>query len=273
MYYNGIGLLPFVLALMLSGFFSGYIAGLLGVGGGIIVVPVLYHILSSLGFPSEIIMHVSVATSLGVIIPTGWRSFSSHKKNNSVDEKILKTWLVPTLIGSSIGAIIAGLISGYLLTLFFATIALLVCINLFFGNENLRLGENLPKGIIGFNLPLSVGAFSSMLGIGGGTFNVSLMSLYGTPIHRAVGTSAGLGFFLAIPGTFFFIISGLFVDNLPPMSLGYVNILGLILIAPLSTLSAPLGARYAHSLPKKTLTRIFALFLLLTSLRMFLEVL
>ena len=102
MYYNGIGLLPFVLALMFSGFFSGYIAGLLGVGGGIIVVPVLYHILSSLGFPSEIIMHVSVATSLGVIIPTGWRSFSSHKKNNSVDEKILKTWLVPTLIGSSI---------------------------------------------------------------------------------------------------------------------------------------------------------------------------
>ena len=271
MYYNGIGLLPFVFALIFSGLLSGFVAGLLGVGGGIIIVPILYHVLSSLGFSNDIIMHVSVATSLAIIIPTGWRSYVEHKKNKAVDFLIIKKWIIPTLIGASIGAIIAGLISGFYLTLFFATIALLVCIHLLTYNENLRLGKKLPSGIFSYNIPLLVGSFSSMLGIGGGTFNVSIMSLYGVPIHKAVGTSAGLGFFLSIPGTLFFILTGLFVADLPPGSLGYVNLLGLILIAPLAAISAPIGAKYAHSLPKKTLTRLFAIFLLFTSIRMYLE--
>ncbi|MEC7734742.1 MAG: sulfite exporter TauE/SafE family protein [Pseudomonadota bacterium] len=271
MYYNGIGLIPFIIALALSGIFSGFLAGLLGVGGGIIVVPVLYHVLLSLGFSQDIIMHVSVATSLAIIIPTGWRSYVAHKKNESVDNFILKKWLIPTLIGSAIGAVIAGLISGFYLTFFFATIALLVCINLFLSNEDFKLSNELPSGLFSLNIPLFVGAFSSMLGIGGGTFNVSIMSLYGVPIHKAVGTSAGLGFFLSIPGTLFFILTGFHIANLPPMSLGYVNILGLLLIAPLAAISAPLGAKYAHSLPKKILTRIFAIFLLFTSVRMYLE--
>ncbi len=159
MYYNGIGLLPFLFALIFSGLLSGFIAGLLGVGGGIIIVPVLYHVLSSLGFSSEIIMHVSVATSLAIIIPTGWRSYVTHKRNNAVDFTILKKWLVPTLIGSTIGAIIAGLISGFYLTLFFATIALIVCINLLLQSDNLRLGDQLPSGIFSFNIPLIVGSF------------------------------------------------------------------------------------------------------------------
>ena len=135
-------------------------------------------------------------------------------------------------------------------------------------NDNLRLGDQLPSGIFSFNIPLIVGSFSSMLGIGGGTFNVTIMSLYGVSIHKAVGTSAGLGFFLSIPGTLFFVLTGMFVANLPPGSFGYVNLFGLLLIAPLAALSAPIGAKYAHSLPKKTLTRLFAVFLLLTSIRM-----
>ena len=268
MYYNGIGLLPFVFALIFSGLLSGFIAGLLGVGGGIIIVPILYHVLSSLGFSNDIIMHVSVATSLAIIIPTGWRSYVEHKKNKAVDFLIIKKWIIPTLIGASIGAIIAGLISGFYLTLFFATIALLVCIHLLTYNDNLRLGKKLPSGIFSYNIPILVGSFSS---IGGGTFNVGIMSLYGVPIHKAVGTSAGLGFFLSIPGTLFFILTGLFVADLPPGSLGYVNLLGLILIATLAAISAPIGAKYAHSLPKKTLTRLFAIFLLFTSIRMYLE--
>ena len=271
MYYNGIGLLPFIMALAVSGILSGFLAGLLGVGGGIIVVPVLYHVLLSLGFSQDIIMHVSVATSLAIIIPTGWRSYVAHKRNNAVDESLLRKWLMPTLIGSALGAIIAGLISGFYLTLFFATIALLVCINLLMSNENFRIGKELPTGILSYNIPLFVGSFSSMLGIGGGTFNVSIMSLFGMPIHKAVGTSAGLGFFLSIPGTLFFILTGFYISDLPPGSLGYVNLLGLVLIAPLASISAPLGAKYAHSLPKKILTRIFAIFLFLTSIRMYLE--
>lgn len=271
MYYNGIGLLPFLFALIFSGLVSGFIAGLLGVGGGIIIVPILYHVLSSLGFSSEIIMHVSVATSLAIIIPTGWRSYITHKKNNAVDIYILKKWLLPTLIGSAIGAIIAGLISGFYLTLFFATIALIVCVKLFIQNDNIKIGDKLPDGFLGFNIPLLVGSMSSMLGIGGGTFNVTIMSLYGSSIHKAVGTSAGLGFFLSIPGTIFFILIGMFVSDLPPGSFGYVNLFGLALIAPLASLSAPLGAKYAHSLSKKTLTKLFAFFLLITSIRMYIE--
>ena len=138
-------------------------------------------------------------------------------------------------------------------------------------NENFRIGKELPTGILSYNIPLFVGSFSSMLGIGGGTFNVSIMSLFGMPIHKAVGTSAGLGFFLSIPGTLFFILTGFYISDLPPGSLGYVNLLGLVLIAPLASISAPLGAKYAHSLPKKILTRIFAIFLFLTSIRMYLE--
>ena len=174
-----------------------------------------YHLLV---FPPEIIMHVSVATSLAIIIPTGWRSYATHKRNNAVDFTILKKWLAPTLIGSTTGAIIAGLISGFYLTLFFATIALIVCINLLLQSDNLRLGDQLPSGIFSFNIPLIVGSFSSMLGIGGGAFNVTIMSLYGVSIHKAVGTSAGLGFFLSIPGTLFFVLTGMFVANLPPGS-------------------------------------------------------
>lgn len=267
-----LSLLPFALIISLSGFISGYMAGLLGVGGGIVIVPVLYYFLSLIGVPQDIVMHISVATSLAVIIPTGWRSYQSHKKNNGVDAGILKTWLLPTMLGSIIGANIAGMISGFWLTFIFASIALLVSVNLFISKENFKLGDSIPTGILGNTIPLSVGALSSMLGIGGGTFNVSIMTLYGRSIHTAVGTAAGLGFYLAIPGTLFFIITGWSVDNLPPGSVGYVNLIGLILIAPISTIAAPIGARSAHSLNKRVLTNIFAIFLLFTSIRMFLEI-
>jgi uncharacterized membrane protein YfcA len=267
-----LSLLPFALIISLSGFLSGYIAGLLGVGGGIIIVPLLYHFLSLAGVQQDLIMHISVATSLAVIIPTGWRSFKSHKEKNGVDFQVLRFWLLPTLVGSVIGANIAGFISGFWLTFNFALIALLVSINLFIARDVYRLGDSIPKGFLGFSIPCSVGALSAMLGIGGGTFNVSLMTLFGHPIHKAVGTASGLGFYLAIPGTLFFIITGWNVQNLPPGSLGYVNIIGLLLIAPISSLSAPIGARSAHNLNKKFLTNIFAFFLLLTSARMFLEI-
>ena len=267
-----LSLLPFALIISLSGFISGYMAGLLGVGGGIVIVPVLYYFLSLVGVSQDIVMHISVATSLAVIIPTGWRSYQSHKANDGVDAATLKLWLLPTVIGSIIGANIAGMISGFWLTFIFAVIAFLVSINLFISRENFKLGDTIPRGILGQVMPFSVGALSAMLGIGGGTFNVSLMTLYGRSIHKAVGTAAGLGFYLAIPGTFFFIITGLRVEGLPPGSLGYVNLIGLVLIAPISTFAAPIGARSAHNLNKKILTNIFAIFLLFTSIRMFLEI-
>ena len=178
-----LSLLPFALIISLSGFISGYMAGLLGVGGGIVIVPVLYYFLSLVGVSQDIVMHISVATSLAVIIPTGWRSYQSHKANDGVDAATLKLWLLPTVIGSIIGANIAGMISGFWLTLIFAVIAFLVSINLFISKEIFKLGDSIPKGILGQTIPLSVGTLSAMLGIGGGTFNVSLMTLYLSLIH------------------------------------------------------------------------------------------
>ena len=186
--------------------------------------------------------------------------------------QVLKSWLLPTIFGSIIGAIIAGLISGFWLTFIFAFIAFFVSINLFINKEEFKIGDNIPKGFFGSFLPLSVGTLSSMLGIGGGTFNVSLMTMFGKTIHKAVGTASGLGFYLAIPGTIFFIITGWNIENLPLGSLGYVNIIGLLLIAPISSYAAPIGAKSASKLDNKVLTNIFAIFLLITSARMFLEI-
>ena len=194
-----LSLIPFALVISLSGFVSGFIAGLLGVGGGIIIVPVLYHFLSLVGVPQDVVMHISVATSLAVIIPTGWRSYKSHQENDNIDYTVLKSWLLPTIFGSIIGAIIAGLISGFWLTFIFAFIAFFVSINLFINKEEFKIGDNIPKGLFGSLLPLSVGTLSSMLGIGGGTFNVSLMTMFGKTIHKAVGTASGLGFYLGVP--------------------------------------------------------------------------
>ena len=265
-------LVPFALVISLSGFISGFIAGLLGVGGGIIVVPVLYHFLSLIGVPEDVVMHISVATSLAVIIPTGWRSYKSHQENDNIDYSVLKSWLLPTIFGSIIGAIIAGLISGFWLTFIFALIAFFVSMNLFINKQEFKLGNDIPKGFFGSFIPFSVGSLSSMLGIGGGTFNVSLMTLFGKTIHKAVGTASGLGFYLAIPGTIFFIITGWNNENLPLGSLGYVNIIGLLLIAPISSYAAPIGAKSANKLDNKILTNIFAIFLLITSARMFFEI-
>ena len=138
-------LIPFALVISLSGFVSGFIAGLLGVGGGIIIVPVLYHFLSLVGVPQEVVMHNSVATSLAVIIPTGWRSYKSHQENDNIDYTVLKSWLIPTIFGSIIGAIIAGLISGFWLTFIFAFIAFFVSVNLFINKEDYKMGNNIPK--------------------------------------------------------------------------------------------------------------------------------
>lgn len=262
-------LILFALALLAAGVVAGILAGLLGVGGGIVIVPVLFHLFTLLNIDDSVRMHMAVGTSLATIIPTSIRSMLSHRQKGAVDESILRAWAAPILVGVIVGTFAADRASGQTLTLIFAVIALAVAVNMAYGREEWRLGEGLPQHSGRWALAGSMGFFSTLMGIGGGTFGVTAMTLYGVAIHRAVGTAAGLGLLISVPATIGFILSGSGVPLRPPLSIGYVNLLGFALIVPATVLAAPLGVRLAHRLDRTTLRRAFAVFLALTSIRMF----
>jgi uncharacterized membrane protein YfcA len=251
------------------GAIAGVTAGLLGVGGGIVIVPVLFHLFTQLGVPEEVRMHTAVGTSLGSIILTSMSSVRAHHRRGAVDIPMLRSWGPIIFVGVIIGTALAGYVKGEALTAVFAVIALIVSLHMAFGKKHWRVAEALPTGVGRFTMAGFIGTFSAMMGIGGGTLSVPLFSLFGYPIHRAVGTAAAIGFIIGIPGTIGFIIAGWGKPDLLPFSLGYVNLIGLALIAPLSILCAPYGARLAHAMDMSNLKRAFAAFLGLTALRMF----
>ena len=248
---------------------AGILAGLLGVGGGIVIVPVLFHIFSGLDVDPSIRMHLAVGTSLATIIPTSIRSMRAHARKGAVDYGIMKVWGPPILVGVAIGAWAAAKVDGQVLTGIFATFALLAAFNLAFGKDSWRLGYKLPSPPAQGVLAGSMGVLSTMMGIGAGTFGVTIMTLYNVAIHRAVGTAAGLGVFIAIPGTLGFLISGAGVEGRPLFSVGYINLVGFAFIAAATVVAAPWGVRLAHALPTEVLKKAFAFFLVLTSARMF----
>lgn len=260
---------PFALGLIAAGLVAGTLAGLLGVGGGIVLVPVLYHVFTALGIDEAVRMHLAVGTSFATIIPTSIRSVRAHARRGAVDFALLRQWAPAVFLGTTLGTLIAGRVSGSALTFIFASLVLMVAAHLAFGRETWRLGAAMPKSAPAQALAAAIGGVSAFMGIGGGTFAVPAMTLYGFPIHRAVATSSGLGILIAIPGTLGYILNGCSAPGLPPGSLGYVNLIGFILLTPMTALAAPYGARLAHSLPRGALKRAFALFLALTALRMF----
>ena len=262
-------LAPFAAGLVVTGLVAGVLAGLLGVGGGIVIVPVLYQVFTLLGLDEAVRMHLAVGTSLGTIVLTSIRSVRAHAKKGAVDWDLLKSWAAPILVGVAIGTFIAAYVSGEALTGVFATIALLVAANLAFGKESWRLGTELPGKPAQYTVAGIIGALSALMGIGGGTFAVSFMTLYGRNPREAVATSSGLGVLIAIPAVVGFVWAGWNDPLLPPFSLGYVNLVGMALIAPLSVLAAPWGAAIAHAISHKALIRAFAFFLAVTSVQMF----
>jgi uncharacterized membrane protein YfcA len=262
-------LLPFAAMLLTAGIAAGIIGGMLGVGGGLVVVPVLFHLFTHLGMDESIRMKVAVGTSLATVVATAYSSARSHWKRGTVDPAFLKSYGPVIFVGVLLGATIATWVRGPVLTGVFAVIALVVAVHIAFGKPHWRLGEHPPKGAGRIAIGGTIGALSAMMGIGGGTMTVPMMTLYGYSVHRAVGTAAAMGFIIGIPGTLGFVIGGWNVAAVPPYSLGYVSLLGLGLIAPTSMLCAPLGARIAHSLDTKGLRRMFAAFLAFTSIRMF----
>lgn len=264
-----IELAPFAAGLIVTGLVAGVLAGLLGVGGGIVIVPVLYHVFTLLGIDEAVRMHLAVGTSLGTIILTSIRSVRAHAKKGAVDWDMLRSWALPVLVGVVSGTLIAAYVSGDALTAVFATIALLVAANLAFGKESWRLGTKLPAMPVQYSVASVIGVLSALMGIGGGTFAVSFMTLYGKDAREAVATSSGLGVLIAVPAVIGFVWAGWNDPALPPFSLGYVNLVGMALIAPLSVLAAPWGAALAHAISQKALIRAFAFFLVLTSFQMF----
>ena len=256
------------LGLGVSGLVAGTVAGLLGVGGGIVLVPVLYQTLSFLGVDEAVRMPLAVGTSLASIIPTSIRSTLSHNKKGAVDWPMLKAWAAPTVVGVLLGTWLAALIGGKGLTAVFAIGAGALGFFMLLGREEWRLGDSVPGGAWSWLLGLANGALSVMMGIGGGTFGVTVMTLFGTSIHRAVATAAGFGVIIALPGTIGMIVNGWSAQGLPPFSLGFVNLVGLALIVPATILAAPWGVAIAHSLSRRTLRLAFGFFLCATAARM-----
>jgi uncharacterized membrane protein YfcA len=258
-----------VVAHALSGTVTGLLAGLFGVGGGAVIIPVLYEAYAFLGLDSAIRMHVCIGTAMAVIVPTAIRSFVAHHKRGSVDMAVFRSWLVPMPIGVAAAAVLAASISGRALSGVFATIVTLVAVRLLFGRESWRLGSDLPGNPLRGAIGVVIGFLSTLMGVGGGIMVNTVMTLYGRTMIQAVGTSAAVGLIISVPAVVGYIWAGWGVAGLPPLSAGYVNLLGMAVLVPVSVLAAPYGVRLAHALSQRKLEIGFGLFLSLVAIRFF----
>lgn len=265
-------LLLFAIALLLTGCLSGFLAGLLGVGGGIIVVPILYMLFPALGVAEEIRMHLAVGTSLATIIPTAITSARAHYAKGGLDPALLRALAPTILVGVVAGSLFGGKASGHTLTLIFAVVAALVAIYMALRRDSWIIAPALPSSPwLRAPIGLFIGWFSVLMGIGGGTLSVPILSAFGVEVRRAVGTASAVGILIGVPGVLGFIATGWGNPLLPPLSLGYCSLIGCALIVPASMLTAPYGVRTAHAISPALLRRAFALFLSLTSLKMFMS--
>lgn len=259
------------LGLAATGLVGGTLAGLLGIGGGIVIVPVLYHVLAMLGIDEAVRMHLAVGTSLATIIPTSIRSARAHYRRGGLDTDLLRGLGPAVAVGAVVGVAVSRLVPGTVLGAVFAVVAIAVALNMAAPGRPPALAADLPGRAVLGALGGLIGALSTLMGIGGGTLTVPALSLYNVPIHRAVGTAAALGVVISIPGAIGFVASGLGVPGRLPGSLGYVNLIGLAFIIPLSLLAAPWGASLAHRIQAHRLRQAFAVFLIVTAVRMLVD--
>lgn len=261
--------------LVMTGALAGFLAGIFGIGGGAVLVPVLYECFRLAGVPLEVRMPLCIGTSLAIIIPTSIRSWQAHHKRGSVDMEILLKWAVPVLIGVIAGSVIARYAPEKLFKYVFVGVAWSAAARLLLGKENWRLGDEMPKGLFMKAYGFFIGLLSTLMGIGGGLFSNLLMTFYGRPIHQAIGTSAGLAVLISIPGAIGYIYAGWpAAARFPevaalqlPFAIGYISIIGALLVMPTSLLIAPLGVRVAHLLTKRKLEMAFGIYLLIVSSR------
>jgi uncharacterized membrane protein YfcA len=253
-------------ALIAAGAVTGVLAGLFGVGGGAVMVPVLYEVFRLLDVPEAVRMPLCVGTSLAIIIPTSVRSFQAHRAHGAVDMGILRVWAVPVLVGVLGGSMIARVAPPAVFKLAFVLVAGITATKLLFGRESWRLGADLPKGPLMHAYGAVIGVLSSLMGIGGGALSNLMMSLYNRPIHQSIATSSGVGVLVSVPGMLGYIYAGWpKMALLPPLSLGFVSLIGLVLMMPSTMLTTPYGVRLAHTMPKRRLELAFGLFLIIVA--------
>jgi uncharacterized membrane protein YfcA len=260
-------MMTMALSLVFCGALAGFMAGLLGIGGGAVMVPVLYEVFGYLGIDEAIRTHMAVATSLAVILPTGLLSAYGHNKKQSVDWPVVRVMGPLVVVGVAIGALIARSADGATLRLIYGVAVLLVACFLLWSQRYPQFRLAWPSNLVVRLYGVLTGVLSTLMGIGGGTFTGSFMTLFGRSIHKAVGTAAAIGPIIALPAILGMVWAGWGADALPPFSLGFVSLIGAVLILPTSLLFAPLGVRAAHWLRRETLELLFALFLVSVGVR------
>jgi uncharacterized membrane protein YfcA len=255
-------------AIVIGGIVTGILAGLFGIGGGALIVPVLYEVFRVFDVPEEVRFQLCVGTSIAIIVPTNIRSFLTHRARGAVMMDVVRAWAVPAVIGVAVGSAIAGFASGAVLKIAFVLVASVIAIKLMFGRESWRLADELPGRVAMTAWGFGVGLASSLMGTSGGSVSNMILTLYGKSIHQAVATSAGLGVPITIAGTIGYMLGGLPQQALlPPLSIGFVSLIGFAVMAPVSSFTAPYGARLAHALPKRRLEIALGIFLLVVSVR------
>jgi uncharacterized membrane protein YfcA len=262
-----------IVALLVAGVVAGFLAGLLGIGGGGVLVPVLYEVFRVLDVDESVRMHLVLGTTLAIILPTSLKSFAGHRARGTVDMALLKRVAPWIVAGVVLGTLTVKASSGDVLKWVWVVAAGLIAIKMAFGREDWRLADHLPPSPWPQFGALLIGIVSTLMSIGGATFVVPLLTLYGQSIITAVSTASGVGPLIALPGVIGFAWAGWDASGLPPLSIGYVNLLGMAIVAPLSVWAAPYGVRVAHRIPRRTLELAFAAFLASISIRFLIDLL
>ena len=251
-----------------AGILVGVLAGLFGIGGGAIIVPALYEVFRVMEVPEDVRIQLCIGTSLAIIVPTTVRSYIEHKKKGAVIPQVVRLWALPAVAGVAIGSVIASFAPAAVFKITFVVFVGFISTKMLFGGDRWNLGSDLPgrgmQALYGF----ITGLFSSLVGVSGGSVSNAVLTLYGQPMQRAVATSAGVGVPITIAGTFGYMLAGWsHMAQLPPLSIGFVSVIGFVLMAPVSSYMASYGVRLAHWLPRRKLEIAFGCFLILVALR------
>jgi uncharacterized membrane protein YfcA len=251
-----------------AGVLVGILAGLFGIGGGAIIVPVLSEVFRALGVPEEVRMQLCIGTSLAIIVPTTVRSYLGHKEKQSVIPEVVRLWALPAVAGVAVGAVAATYAPAPVFKVAFVIFAAFIAARMLFGGDRWRLGDELPGRAPLLVYGFITGLVSALVGVSGGAVANSVLTLYGQPMQRAVGTAAGIGVPITIAGTLGYVLAGWpHLAALPPLSIGFVSLIGFVLMAPVSSYTTTYGVRLAHWLPRRRLEIAFGIFLVLVALR------